>query len=145
MRAGPRPDRVVWEDNMAHARYPVAMLLASAAAGLLVVQPAATQKPGGIVRSYNTSNPPSASIIEEATIATAMAFSGVFNNLVMFDQAKPRNALDAIVPELAVSWSWDAPRTRLTFKLRQGVRWHDGKLFTAKDSNAPGTESRERR
>jgi len=121
------------------------MLLAAVAAGLLFAQPAAAQKPGGILRAYNSSNPPSASIIEEATIATAMAFSGVFNNLVMFDQAKPRNALDAIVPELAVSWSWDAPRTRLTFKLRQGVRWHDGKLFTAKDSNAPGTESRERR
>jgi peptide/nickel transport system substrate-binding protein len=37
------------------------------------------------------------------------------------------------VPELAESWAWDASRTRLTVKLRQGVKWHDGKPFTAKD------------
>jgi peptide/nickel transport system substrate-binding protein len=95
--------------------------------------PASAQKSGGTLRVYNSSNPPSASIIEEATIATAMAFSGVFNNLLMFDQSTPRNGLDTIVPELAESWSWDASRTRLTVALRKGVRWHDGTPFTAKD------------
>jgi peptide/nickel transport system substrate-binding protein len=101
--------------------------------GLTAAQPALAQKPGGVLRSYNSSNPPSASIIEEATIATAMAFSGVFNNLLIFDQSKPRNGFDTIVPELAESWAWDASGTRLTLKLRQGVKWHDGKPFTAKD------------
>jgi hypothetical protein len=62
------------------------------AAGLMLGEPAAAQKSGGILRSYNSSNPPSASILEEATIATAMSFSGIFNNLVIFDQSKPRNA-----------------------------------------------------
>jgi peptide/nickel transport system substrate-binding protein len=95
--------------------------------------PASAQKSGGILRTYNSSNPPSASILEEATIAAAMAFSGVFNNLLIFDQSKPRNGLDTIVPELAESWTWDEPRTKLTVKLRQGVRWHDGKPFTARD------------
>src|SRR5262245_64539096 len=95
--------------------------------------PALAQKSGGILRSYNSSNPPSASIIEEATIATAMAFSGVFNNLLIFDQSQPRNGFDTIAPELALSWAWDASRTRLTLQLRQGVKWHDGKPFTAKD------------
>ena len=37
------------------------------------------------------------------------------------------------MPDLAESWSWDSTKTRLTFKLRQGVKWHDGKPFTAKD------------
>ena len=37
------------------------------------------------------------------------------------------------MPELAESWAWDAAKTKLTFKLRQGVKWHDGKPFTAKD------------
>ncbi len=31
------------------------------------------------------------------------------------------------------SWSWSEDGTELTFPLRQGVRWHDGKPFTAKD------------
>src|SRR5215813_599468 len=95
--------------------------------------PAMAQKSGGTLRVYNSSNPPSASIIEEATIATAMAFSGVFNNLLIFDQSKPHNGLDTIAPELAESWSWDASRTRLTVVLRKGVRWHDGTPFTARD------------
>jgi len=38
---------------------------------------------------------------------------------------------------LAVSRSrsppWDEDKTALSFRLRQGVKWHDGKPFTAKD------------
>src|SRR6185436_347711 len=91
-------------------------------AGLVGIEPALAQKSGGVLRSYNSSNPPSASIIEEATIATAMAFSGVFNNLLIFDQAQPRNGADTIQPELAESWAWDDSKTKLTVKLRQGVK-----------------------
>jgi peptide/nickel transport system substrate-binding protein len=58
---------------------------------------------------------------------------GVFNNLVMFDQHVPQNRLDSIVPDLASSWSWSEDGKELTFKLRPGVRWHDGKPFTAAD------------
>jgi len=58
---------------------------------------------------------------------------GVFNNLVLFDQHVKQNNPDAIVPELATGWSWSEDGTELTFPLRQGVKWHDGKPFTAKD------------
>ncbi len=57
----------------------------------------------------------------------------VFNNLVIFDQHIKQNSLDTIRPELATDWSWDEDGTRLTFRLRHGVRWHDGKPFTAAD------------
>ena len=95
--------------------------------------PALAQKQGGTLRIYHRDNPPSASIHEEATISTVQPFMGVFNNLVLFDQTKPLNTPDTIVPDLAESWAWDATKTKLTFKLRQGVKWHDGKPFTAKD------------
>ncbi|MBV8095021.1 MAG: hypothetical protein JO110_17690 [Acetobacteraceae bacterium] len=39
----------------------------------------------------------------------------------------------SIVPDLAIGWSWNEDGTELTMPLRQGVRWHDGKPFTAKD------------
>jgi peptide/nickel transport system substrate-binding protein len=100
---------------------------------LMGVLPAAAQKAGGTLRIYNTSQPPSASIHEESTIATNMPFMAVFNNLVRFDPTQPRNGFDSIVPELADSWAWDASGTKLTFKLHPGVSWHDGKPFTAKD------------
>ena len=91
------------------------------------------QKQGGTLRIYHRDNPPSASIHEEATISTVAPFMGVFNNLVVFDQSEPLNTPETIVPDLAESWAWDASKTKLTFKLRQGVKWHDGKPFTAKD------------
>jgi peptide/nickel transport system substrate-binding protein len=57
----------------------------------------------------------------------------VFNNLVLFRQNEKQNRLDVIEPELAVSWSWSEDYTRLSFRLRHGVKWHDGKPFTAQD------------
>jgi peptide/nickel transport system substrate-binding protein len=109
------------------------LVAASLAVVLGANVPAVAQKQGGTLRIYHRDNPPSASIHEEATISTVMPFMGVFNNLVMFDQHKKSNSMDTIVPDLAESWSWDESKTRLTFKLRQGVKWHDGKPFTAKD------------
>src|ERR1700730_13309201 len=45
----------------------------------------------------------------------------------------PQSGLQSIVPDLATDWSWDEDKTQLTFRLREGVKWHDGKPFTAKD------------
>lgn len=73
------------------------------------------------------------SIHEEGTISTVLPVMGVFNNLAVYDQHKPQNSLETIVPELATSWSWNTDFTKLTFKLREGVKWHDGKPFTSAD------------
>lgn len=95
--------------------------------------PALAQKQGGILKIYHRDNPPSASVLEEATVSTVLPFMAVFNNLVLYDQTKAVNSRETIVPDLAESWSWDSTKTKLTFKLRQGVKWHDGKPFTSKD------------
>lgn len=80
------------------------------AAGLMAafactVVPALAQKSGGILKIYHRDNPPSASILEEATNSTVIPFMSVFNNLVLYDQSKPQNSPDDIVPDLATSWS----------------------------------------
>jgi peptide/nickel transport system substrate-binding protein len=41
--------------------------------------------------------------------------------------------LGSIIPDLATGWSWNEEGTALTFPLRQGVKWHDGKPFTSAD------------
>src|SRR4051794_24787514 len=91
------------------------------------------QKSGGILKMPHGDSPASMSIHEESTIVSEGPMMAVFNNLVMFDQQIPQNRLDTIVPDLGVEWSWSEDGTTLTFKLRQGVKWHDGKPFTAKD------------
>src|SRR5947209_5029585 len=95
--------------------------------------PALAQKAGGILKIYHRDSPASMSILEEATNSTEIPMMGVFNNLVMYKQDVPQNSLQSIVPDLATSWSWSEEGTELTFPLRQGVKWHDGKPFTAKD------------
>jgi peptide/nickel transport system substrate-binding protein len=102
-------------------------------AALFVSNGALAQKPGGILQMLDFASPASMSIHEESTITAGIPMMGVFNNLVLFDQHVPQNSLQSIVPDLATDWSWDEDRAALTFHLRQGVKWHDGKPFTAAD------------
>ena len=73
------------------------------------------------------------SIHEEVTIYAVRPVMGVFNNLVMYDQHVKQNSMQSIVPDLAIGWTWDEDGKQLTFKLHEGVKWHDGKPFTASD------------
>ena len=53
----------------------------------------------------------------------------VFNGLIKYDRD-----LQGFVGELAESWKIkEGPEPEITFFLRKGVRWHDGKAFTAED------------
>ena len=111
---------------------------AGAAAGALLVSlacagPAPAQKAGGVLKIQHRDSPASMSIHEEATYSTVVPIMGVMNNLVMYKQDVPQNSLQSIVPDLAASWAWGEDGTELTFKLRPGVKWHDGKPFTAAD------------
>jgi peptide/nickel transport system substrate-binding protein len=111
-------------------------LIAGAAAllsGLFAAQAALAQKPGGVLKISFFDNPASMSLHEEATGAALRPMMGVFNNLVMYDQHVAQNSPQSIVPDLATSWAWSEDGKELTFPLRQGVKWHDGKPFTAAD------------
>ena len=99
----------------------------------LPIGAAVAQQTGGILKFFHRDSPASMSIHEEATISTVAPMMGVFNNLVLFKQDEKQNRPEFIQPELAENWSWDEDHTRLTFKLRRGVNWHDGKPFTAAD------------
>jgi peptide/nickel transport system substrate-binding protein len=112
-------------------------ILAAAAAILATAALSAAQsaepKHGGVLRFYHRETPPSLSIHEEATFSVNAPAMAIYNNLVVYDQHKPQTSIDSIVPELATSWAWSTDSLQLTFKLRAGVKWHDGADFTAKD------------
>jgi peptide/nickel transport system substrate-binding protein len=124
-----RPKIISWEKNMRGVRALAAIVLSV----LTVSSPAFAQKQGGILRMYHRDSPASASIHEEATYSTNVPFMPVFNNLVIYKQDVAQNSMNSIVPDLAESWAWSADRKTLTLKLRQGVKWHDGKPFTSAD------------
>ena len=113
-------------------------VVACAAAALCLIAvfgaaQAAEPKQGGILRMYHRDSPGSASIHEGATYSVNVPFMPVFNNLVVYKQDVAQNSMDSIVPDLAESWAWSADNKTLSFKLRQGVKWHDGKPFTSAD------------
>jgi peptide/nickel transport system substrate-binding protein len=106
----------------------LAVLVLIAGAGM-----AAAQKAGGILKMPHGDSPASMSIHEEATIVAEGPMMAVFNNLVVFDQQIAQNRVDTIRPELATEWAWSEDGKVFTVKLRQGVKWHDGKPFTSAD------------
>src|SRR3954469_4687258 len=108
--------------------FAAAVLAVAAFAG-----PVAAQKYGGTLTIQHWDSPASMSIHETTTYSVIVPMMGVFNNLVLFRQDKEQNSMDNIVPDLAERWSWSEDGKELTFKLHQGVKWHDGKPFTAAD------------
>src|ERR1700688_4510511 len=112
---------------------PLAAAVALSLLGVSSIALAAEPKQGGIFRIYHRDSPGSASIHEGATYSINVPFMPVFNNLVIYKQDVAQTSMETIVPDLAESWAWSADHKTLTFKLRQGVKWHDGKPFTSAD------------
>src|SRR5690348_4808603 len=117
-------------------------LLVAAAAGAVLFAatmvlggagPALAQKGGGVLKIQHWDSPASMSILEEATYSVVVPIMGVMNNLVLYKQDVAQNSMKSIVPDLADGWSWSEDGIELTFKLHSGVKWHDGKPFTAND------------
>lgn len=92
--------------------------------------PTGAPKPGGTLRigmvgaGKGESFDPSAA--SSALINVAMTCA-VFDPLITYGPDM------RLRPALATSWTSDASGSAWTFKLRQGVAWHDGKPFTADD------------
>ncbi|MBI4082583.1 MAG: ABC transporter substrate-binding protein [Candidatus Lambdaproteobacteria bacterium] len=72
-------------------------------------------------------------ILHETIGQTVMTLSPVYNNLTIFDQLKAIDDPDNIRPELAERWAWSDEYATLTFTLRKGVAFHDGKPLTSND------------
>src|SRR5271155_4323720 len=133
MASGSRRCRQGWDGEEPTMRHIGRAALLAAAWALMLAGTAWAQKPGGVLRVYHRDSPSNMSIYEEGTISIVGPMMGVFNNLVVFDPNQKQNSLDDIVPDLAESWSLSDDGTALTFKLRPGVKWHDGVPFTAAD------------
>ena len=108
----------------------------AAACGLLLVMagagPASAQKQGGVFKIGQFDSPASMSTHEEFSNVAEGPMMGVFNNLLIYDQHIPQNSLDSVRADLAIDWSWDEDRTRLTLHLRLTSNGTTGSRFRRK-------------
>src|ERR1051325_3637070 len=100
---------------------------------LCAAGPALAQKAGGVLKIQHFDSPASMSIHEASTRPALQPRMGIVSILVMSRQEVARNGIHSIVPDLATGWNWSEDGKELAFPLPQGVKWHDGKPFTAKD------------
>jgi len=63
----------------------------------------------------------------------AMPVCPTFNNLIQFNSEYQETSAANLIGDLAESWEVSADGLTYTFKLRQGVTWHDGEAFDADD------------
>jgi peptide/nickel transport system substrate-binding protein len=105
--------------------------------GLLILafsaQPALPQQPaqvryGGTLVVSTPSDPPTLNMGLTVSAPPHIATAAVFDSLLRYDKTmKP-------VPWLAKSWTVSGDGLRYRFVLRDGVKWHDGKPFSAEDA-----------
>jgi peptide/nickel transport system substrate-binding protein len=91
-----------------------------------LAQPSAPQTPKqltiGMTEEPDTLNMHRAQLFTSYKVAF-----GVFDTLIRFDTAL------VLQPSLAESWTISDDRQTYMFRLRKGVKWHDGAPFTAQD------------
>lgn len=101
---------------------------ASAAASAAPSAASATGQKGGTIRFPVGSDP----IPNPITVPGGL--SSIFSNKLLFNSLIRYNS-KTLNPEgdLAERWDFSPDGKELTFKLRSGVKWHDGQPFTADD------------
>jgi peptide/nickel transport system substrate-binding protein len=98
------------------------------AAGLPVKAGAAdSPNKGGVLTVHLNSEQRTLNPALRASTGVYIVTSKIIESLVDLD------ADGKVVPILATSWQASADGKTVTFKLREGVKWHDGKPFTSAD------------
>jgi peptide/nickel transport system substrate-binding protein len=106
-----------------------AAALAAGAAGVATAQ---TPKKGGILNFSVVAEPPNYDCHGSTTFALIHPVGPHYSLLVKFDgKDYPK-----VVPDLAQSWTAAADGLSYTFKIRSGVKFHDGSPLTSADIKA---------
>ncbi len=96
-------------------------------ATLVTATALAQGKPGGVANAIIQPEPPGLMLGLVQNGPTQMVSGNIYEGLLRYDaKLNP-------MPSLAESWTISDDGKVYTFKLKQGVTWHDGKPFTAAD------------
>src|SRR5499426_3685976 len=110
------------------------MALALLIVGALVAssQAADTPRRGGVLLAVIGADPPSLDPHQESTFATIQLVAPIYTTLIQFD---PDN-YQKIIGDAASEWKISPDGLTYTFKIRPGIRFHDGSSLTAADVKA---------
>ncbi len=94
----------------------------------------AQEKPryGGTLTYAVANTPPSYDAHREGTFATIHPIAPHYSLLVKFDE----DHYPKVIGDVAESWTVSRDHKTFTFKIRKGVKFHDGSLLAAKDVKA---------
>jgi peptide/nickel transport system substrate-binding protein len=111
-----------------------AALLAAALAVAFaaVVQAAETPRRGGVLLAAIAADAPSLDPHQEQTFATIELVAPLYNTLLQIDPYH----YPKIIGDLATEWKIAPDGLTYTFKIRQGVKFHDGSALTPADIKA---------
>jgi peptide/nickel transport system substrate-binding protein len=96
------------------------------------IQAAETPRRGGILLAAIAAEPPSLDPHQESTFANIQLVAPFYSTLLQFD---PFN-FPKIIGDVATEWKISPDGRTYTFKIRQGIRFHDGSPLTAADVKA---------
>ena len=91
-----------------------------------------TPRPGGVLLAVIGADPPSLDPHQESTFATLQLVAPLYSTLVQTDPY----AYPKIIGDGASEWKISADALTYTFKIRPGIRFHDGSPLTAVDVKA---------
>ena len=115
--------------------HPTLVVLAVAAVMVTasVAMPAAeSPRRGGVLLAAIGAEPPSLDSHQESTFANIQLVAPCYSTLLQFD---PYN-FPKIIGDLATEWTIAPDGKTYTFKIQQGVRFHDGSPLTSADVKA---------
>jgi len=118
-------------------RYRVVLVVALAFSIALVVMAAVargadTPRRGGVLLSAIAADAPSLDPHQEETFATLHLVAPCYSTLLQIDPY----SYPKVIGDAATEWKITADGLTYTFKLRQGIRFHDGSTLTAADVKA---------
>src|SRR5947209_19388483 len=115
-----------------HAWLIVLALAVVVASTLTAVNAAETPRRGGILLAVIGADPPSLDPHQESTFATLQLVAPLYSTLLQSDPY----AYPKIIGDAASEWKISPDALTYTFKIRQGIKFHDGSALTATDVKA---------
>src|SRR3989449_2278086 len=110
----------------------VALAVLVALAASAAVQAAETPRRGGILLAAIGADAPSLDPHQESTFATLQMVAPLYSTLIQIDPL----SYPKIIGDAASEWKIAPDGLTYTFKIRQGIRFHDGSSLTAADVKA---------